>query len=89
MRRPRYSFSDVEQRVIRSVEQRGKLEPTAIGPLASPVHYRTDKNFTYAFYTLKDGTQVVGAAKRNPNDQYNPEVGKQVAFTRAISRERE
>jgi hypothetical protein len=88
-RKPRYSFNDVEQRIIDRMKQRGKLEKDVLKEkLTSPVIYVADKNFTYATFSTEN-TIFVGAAKRNPNDEYNPVVGEQLAFTRAVSKGRE
>lgn len=80
----KYNYRPEEQQILESLKKRNKVKPTAMAPLKEPVSYWKQGNFSIAIVKTSAG-EMFGVSKRNPSDSFNPKVGCQVAFVRAIS----
>lgn len=77
-----------ELALCKRLTERGKLPAMYAKPgeLLLNVRYGMDRNFTIAVVTtpLLPDRIGIGAAKRNPTDKVNPEIGKMVALSRTL-----
>lgn len=80
-RKPLHSFSETEANIMDRLAKRSKLQANL--RLAGEVEYIERGNFTVALVPTKKGIKL-GVAKRNPTDHINSQIGKDLAFSRAV-----
>lgn len=84
-RKPKYTYSEEEQKILTKLQAKSnvKLMGGIKMGLAGEVEYHQRHNHMIAIVPTKKGI-LVGVAKRNPNDAFNEQAGKNIAFKRAI-----
>jgi len=83
-RKPRFNYSEQEQKILdRLKKNKAKLVSGIKLGLAGAIEYHQRHNSVIAVVPTKAGI-LVGVAKRNPNDSFNLEAGKDIAFKRAV-----
>lgn len=74
-------LNEVETAMLKRLRDRGKVK----GLLnEKKVRYDETGNFTVCLIK-SNGSLYSGVAKANPNDNFSPEVGRNLAFTRAVT----
>lgn len=80
----KYRYTPEESKIVERMASKKRVHAHTNKPLSSNVMYLTVGNFTTCLIEHKDGFRQLGIAKRNPTDQYNEDIGKSLAFARAI-----
>lgn len=78
-------FSEVEKSIIEIMRNQGNLDHDVEDTLISQPDYRIDGNITFVIFETENW-EFYGATKRNIRDENNEEIGRNIAFSRAVSK---
>jgi hypothetical protein len=84
MPRSKYQYNEQETQILSKLVRKNATLADGVGKLAKEVEYHFRHNYVIAVVPTKEKGILVGVAKRNPQDKFSVEAGKNIAFKRAV-----